>query len=124
MSWGILTSIDLYDCDSALIKSESAIKQYVKELVHLIDMKTFGDCQVIHFGSCPEVEGFTMVQMIETSLISGHFVNLTGDAYIDVFSCKAYDSKQVGIFTSSYFKSMEYTLKRIVRGTKVRCLDH
>jgi len=32
-----------------------------------------------------------MIQLIETSLISGHFANLTNSAYIDIFSCKGYD---------------------------------
>jgi hypothetical protein len=35
------------------------------------------------------------VQLIETSLISAHFANLTNTVYLDVFSCKPYDPEVV-----------------------------
>jgi S-adenosylmethionine/arginine decarboxylase-like enzyme len=75
------------------------------ELCTLIDMKRFGDCQVVHFGEEERVSGFSMIQLIETSLISGHFANLTNSAYIDVFSCKAYDPDTVAEFTREFFRA-------------------
>ncbi len=48
--WGLLTSLDLYDCNPDTIRDADKIKQYVVELCTLIDMKRFGDCQVVHFG--------------------------------------------------------------------------
>jgi S-adenosylmethionine/arginine decarboxylase-like enzyme len=46
-----------------------------------------------------------MIQLIETSLISGHFANLTNSAYIDIFSCKAYDPDTVAEFTRKFFQA-------------------
>jgi S-adenosylmethionine/arginine decarboxylase-like enzyme len=103
--WGLLTSLDLYDCHPDTIRDADKIKQYVVELCTLIDMKRFGDCQVVHFGEEERVAGFSMIQLIETSLISGHFANLTNSAYIDVFSCKAYDPDRVAEFTREFFKA-------------------
>jgi S-adenosylmethionine/arginine decarboxylase-like enzyme len=68
-------------------------------------MKRFGDCQVVHFGEEERVAGFSMIQLIETSLISGHFANLTNSAYIDIFSCKAYDPNTVAEFTRKFFQA-------------------
>ncbi|RPI72190.1 MAG: S-adenosylmethionine decarboxylase [Desulfobacteraceae bacterium] len=101
--WGILTSLDLYDCNPKTIRDAEKIKQYVYELCELIQMKRFGECQVVHFGEDERVAGFSMIQLIETSLISGHFANLTNSVYIDVFSCKAYESKAVLAFTKRFF---------------------
>ncbi len=54
-------------------------------------MKAYGDPQLNHFAThCPEAAGYTLTQLIETSLISGHFVDKNGDAYIDIFSCKEF----------------------------------
>ena len=53
-------------------------------------MQRFGECQVVDFGS-GRVAGYSMVQLISTSLISGHFANDTNNAYLDIFSCKGYD---------------------------------
>ncbi len=44
-----------------------------------------------------------MVQLIETSLISAHFANLTNTTYLDVFSCKPYDPDVVAQFARDYF---------------------
>ena len=102
--WGILTSLDIYGCNPDTIRDAEKIRQYVFELCELIEMRRFGECQVVHFGEDERVAGYSMVQLIETSLISGHFANATDTAYIDIFSCKAYDSNQVAEFTKSYFQ--------------------
>ena len=102
--WGFLTSLDVYDCNPETIRNADEIKRYVVELCELIEMKRFGECQVVHFGEDERVAGFSMVQLIETSLISGHFANLTNAAYIDVFSCKPYDPDKVAEFTQKFFQ--------------------
>ena len=101
--WGMSTSVDLYDCNPNLIKDAEYIKKYVKELCDLIEMKRFGECQVVHFGEDPKVSGFSMTQLIETSLISGHFANNTNAAYLDIFSCKWYDVEKMVQFSKDFF---------------------
>lgn len=101
--WGIAASIDIYDCDPELIRSADHIGQFVRDLCDLIEMKRFGDTQVVHFGEDERVAGYSMVQLIETSLISAHFANLTNATYLDVFSCKPYDPEVVRQFACEYF---------------------
>ena len=113
--WGLLTSIDLHDCDPDLIRDAEAIKHYVNELCQLIEMKKFGDTQVVHFGEDERVAGFSMIQLIETSLISGHFANQTNHAYIDIFSCKYYDPQVAADFTQEYFKAKEIKIHYVLR---------
>lgn len=101
--WGISSSIDIYDCDPATIRDADKIRIFVKKLCELIGMRRFGETQVVHFGEEERVAGFSMVQLIETSLISAHFANLTNTVYLDVFSCKSYDLQQVAAFSQSFF---------------------
>ncbi len=101
--WGIASAIDVYDCDPESIRSAEKIKQFVVELCALIDMKRFRDTVIVHFGEEERVAGFSMVQLIETSLISAHFANLTNTTYLDVFSCKPYDPDVVAEFAREYF---------------------
>lgn len=115
-AWGVETSIDLHHCNPETIRDAKAIKQFVIELCCLIRMKRFGECTVVHFGQDEKVAGFSMTQLIETSLISGHFANATNAAYINVFSCAYYDPKQVLRFTKKWFGAKEATksvLKRV-----------
>lgn len=102
-AWGIAASIDIYDCDPETIRSADAIRRFVVELCDLIGMKRFQDTLVVNFGEDERVAGFSMVQLIETSLISAHFANLTNVAYLDVFSCKPYAPHTVEQFAMKFF---------------------
>lgn len=107
-AWGLCTAIDLQDCQPELIRDASYIKRYVVELCDLIGMKRYGDCQVVDFGE-GRVAGYSMVQLISTSLISGHFANDTNSAYLDIFSCKGYDPTLVESFSKRFFGARRST---------------
>lgn len=106
-AWGIASAIDIYGCDPESIRSEEKIRQFVEELCDLIEMKRFQDTVVVHFGEEERVAGFSMVQLIETSLISAHFANLTNTTYLDVFSCKPYDPEVVAEFAKRFFAAKQ-----------------
>lgn len=101
-AWGLCTAVDLQDCNPDLIRDAESIKRYVVELCDLIGMKRFGECRVVNFGE-GRVAGYSMVQLISTSLISGHFANDTNSAYLDIFSCKGYDPVVVESFSKEFF---------------------
>lgn len=103
-AWGISSSVDVKNCNPEIIRDAALIRDYVIKLCDLIEMKRFGECHVVHFGEDEKVAGFSMVQLIETSLISGHFANATNAAYLDIFSCKTYDPAVVAAFTRDYFQ--------------------
>ena len=114
-SWGISSAIDLHDCDPDLIRSAEAVKQFVYELCDLIEVKRFGECVVVHFGEREEIAGFSMTQLIETSLVSGHFVNSTNNVYLDVFSCKYYDPEVVLKKAAEFFKAKSSSINFLLR---------
>jgi len=113
--WGVLTSVDLYDCDGHVIHDPDQIKEFVVRLCEKIDMKRFGDCRVVHFGEDEKVAGYSMTQLIETSLISGHFANETNTAYLDIFSCKFYEPREVAEFALSFFRASHYKMQIALR---------
>jgi len=113
--WGVLTSVDIYKADPQIIRDAKIIERFVYELCDLIDMKRFGDCRVVHFGEDEKVEGFSMTQLIETSLISGHFANASNSVYLDVFSCKFYEPREVAEFATSFFKGDHYKMQIALR---------
>jgi S-adenosylmethionine/arginine decarboxylase-like enzyme len=114
-AWGLLTSVDLYKCNPKTIRDARAIKRYVDELCELIEMKQFEETQIVNFGEDEKVAGFSMVQLIETSLISGHFANKTNNAYIDIFSCKYYEPSVAVKFTKKFFEAKEVKMHYILR---------
>ena len=114
-AWGLSTSVDLYGCNPETIRDAGAIKRYVDELCELIEMKQFGETQIVNFGEDEKVAGFSMVQLIETSLVSGHFTNKTNNAYIDIFSCKYYEPSVAVEFTKKFFEAKEVKMHYILR---------
>lgn len=113
--WGLSSCIDLYECDLSLMKDADAIRDFVKELCDRIKMKRYGETQVVHFGEDPRVNGFSMTQLIETSLISAHFAEASRTIYLDVFSCAPYEPKDVAEFALKYFKGKHYNLHVVER---------
>jgi S-adenosylmethionine decarboxylase len=101
--WGISSCIDLYDCDLDLMQNESAIKQFTAELCDFIKMRRFGETVVVRFGDDPRVTGFSMTQLIETSLVSAHFADYSRAIYLDVFSCAPYDPLATAAFAARFF---------------------
>ncbi len=109
--WGMSSCIDLYQCDPELIRSPEAVKRYIDEIVEVIDMKKYGPCHIENFGEDERVAGLSVVQLIETSCITGHFANQTNNAYIDIFSCKAFDPEVASEFSKAFFKADSFELK-------------
>jgi S-adenosylmethionine/arginine decarboxylase-like enzyme len=113
--WGIASAIDIYNCDPDKIRDAEAIRRFVAELCELIEMKRFGETMVVHFGEEERVAGYSMVQLIETSLISAHFANQTNTTYLDVFSCKEYDPEEVRKFAQEFFGGSHSALNVTMR---------
>jgi S-adenosylmethionine/arginine decarboxylase-like enzyme len=113
--WGVSSCIDLYECDLKLMQDAEAIRKFVKLLCDRIKMRRYGETQVVFFGDEPRVQGFSMTQLIETSLISAHFADASQAIYLDVFSCAPYDSEDAAKFAAEYFKAARCELHVVHR---------
>lgn len=100
--WGYHLILDCGKCIPSAIRNPSLITSFSKHLVKKIDMVPYGEPQVIMFGSGNK-KGYTLVQLIETSNICAHFVEETNDMYLDVFSCKPFNPKDVKGVVNSFF---------------------
>ena len=114
-AWGLHSGIDIHGCNPETIRSADEIKRFVVELCELIEMKRFGECVVVNFGEDERVAGYSMTQLIETSLISAHFANQTNAVYLDVFSCKYYNPQVVAEFAKKFFGGKDYSMNYTIR---------
>lgn len=112
--WGYHLMLDCSFCDHGKITDGENVANFARELVKRIDMVAYGEPQVVDFGSGNKA-GFTLVQLIETSNICGHFCNDTDTAYIDVFSCKPYDNQTVVDTVREYFDSKKIRINYLTR---------
>lgn len=101
-TWGWELVCDLGQCDFLSITNANNIRAFATTLVKEIDMKAYGEPQVIHFGE-GDKEGYTLVQLISTSNITAHFSNDTSSAFVNVFSCKPFEKQVVIDVIKQYF---------------------
>ena len=94
--WGYHLILDCHACDVPSIKSYDNVYNWITDLVKAIDMEPIGEPRIEYTAAeFPDKAGFTAIQVIVTSSIVAHFIDSTGDVYIDVFSCKPFDNDTV-----------------------------
>ena len=102
--------IDLHNCDSSTFNRKN-LKKYFKELCELIEMNraklTWWDDYKVPIEERqtePHLKGTSAVQFIMTSNITIHTLDLLDTVYINLFSCKDFDSENVKLFSAQWFK--------------------
>ena len=96
--------LDLFDCDLAAISNREKLEEYAYKLCKVIKMKAYKDPIIEYFGEKKAfTKGYTLVQLIETSSITGHFSEHWQHCYINIFSCKEFDKRKAEVFTKKFF---------------------
>jgi len=109
-TYGFELIIDLHNCDSSTFTRKS-IRRYFKLLCEKIEMKPEKLCWWDDHGVGPELQqtephtkGTTAVQFILTSNITIHTLDILKNAYINIFSCKDFDTEMAMKFSEGWFK--------------------
>jgi S-adenosylmethionine/arginine decarboxylase-like enzyme len=113
-TWGKHLILDAAGCSPKMIGCPIVIKNFTNELVRRIDMKAYGEPQIVMFGTGNK-KGYTLIQLIETSNIAGHFVEENNTMYLDVFSCKDFDPEIVKETVNEYFDAQKFNIKVLLR---------
>ena len=114
--WGYHLILDCKSGNLNKVKSKDNIKKFVQELVAEIDMVACGDPKIKHFATHnSDAAGYSLVQLIETSSITGHFVDKNGDCYIDIFSCKTFDIEKTKKIVNKYFSPIQIKVTYLTR---------
>lgn len=116
--------VDLYKCSSAL--GRVRLETYLSQLCKLIDMNR----EVLHWWdyegegedyieTVPDhLLGVSVIQFITTSNITIHTIERLKEIYINIFSCKDFDTKRALDFTVNFFLAEDWNWNVIERGKK------
>lgn len=115
--WGQHLIVDVEAGTKEKVRDPEAIRAFFEELIPAIRMRAFGDLQLVHFGH-GKLAGWTAIQLIETSTISCHFLDESGDFYLDVFSCKRFKAKTVLDLIKKHFETQTWTVTALERDAK------
>lgn len=114
--------LDLHECDPQTFTRDS-IEDYFEELCDLIDMER---CELYWWDDYevpddekqaePRLKGTSAVQFILTSNITIHTLDLMESVYLNIFSCKDFDTAVAKQFSEEWFKGKsvnEYIIDRV-----------
>ena len=109
--------LNLYECDLQKISDEESIRKFVVKLCdEVIEMKRYGEPLIPHFGhESPVTSGYSLVQLIETSSVTGHFSEYKRSVYLNIFSCKWFDAQKAADFSAKWFGAKSKEQKLIQR---------
>lgn len=106
----------MLDCSGCTnIDSKENIYNFVVDLVNRIDMLAHGDPIIEYLLPGDPKQGYSLMQLITTSNISGHFMELDGTAYIDIFSCKTFDIETAKKVVEEYFHPKRMRVNFVTR---------
>jgi len=113
--------LDLHECNPSTFNRKS-IRNYFKELCDLIEMER---CELYWWDDYgvsleeqqtePHMKGTSAIQFISTSNITIHTLDLLENVYLNVFSCKEFDSDVVKKFSEDWFKGKTVNFQVIKR---------
>ncbi|TSC95941.1 MAG: S-adenosylmethionine decarboxylase-like protein [Parcubacteria group bacterium Athens1014_10] len=108
--------LDLYQCNSETIRSVKKLQEFVDSLCKLLKMKKYGETFLPYFGlNKIHTAGYSLLQFIETSSITGHFSENHNKCYINIFSCKKYNEKKTEKFAADFFEAKKCKSRFITR---------
>jgi S-adenosylmethionine decarboxylase len=114
--WGKHLVLDCAGCPRDLISDKENIRRFVDELILAIDMVPVGEPKIEYLaGHVPHLAGYSMVQLIETSSITGHFCDDSREVYLDVFSCKDFDPEMAVTVVCDFFEPEAWGATVLVR---------
>lgn len=112
--------LDLYECDPAIISSKEKLREFAREICHVIGMKPYGDPIIPDFGFAKsKTAGPSLVQLIETSAITAHYSPHWRMVLKNIFTCSALDAESAVIFSMKFFNAIQAKWRVVIRGGRL-----
>ena len=112
-AWGLTSSIDVYDCDNGKIIDKETIKEFIKQCSEKFNLTLSASNIPVCFSVNDNITGFSKIS--NDSTIAGHLKNNSTNLYLDVFSCKYYEPRDVAEFALEYFSAKNYRMQVSLR---------
>ena len=113
--FGYHLMLDCSGCSKIGLEDKEHIYNWIKELVSAIEMEADGEPIIKYLLPGDPKQGYSLMQLITTSNICAHFLDLNATAYFDVFSCKKFDTAIVYDMVERYFSPTKIRVNFITR---------
>jgi S-adenosylmethionine decarboxylase len=118
--WGYHLMVDCSNSKRENIKDITNIKKFIDNLVKVCKMKKLGELKIENLQKGDNnLYGYSVVQLIHTSSITCHFMDISGDVYIDIFSCKEFNCDKVINVINKYFLPEKMNKHFLIRDANI-----
>lgn len=119
-TWGYHLIMDIGECNVEKISNKENITKCIHHLIKKTKMHALGDPVFKTVLATPQmlkkhIDGISVVQFIETSSITMHFVNSERAGFIDFFSCKEFKPEDVQEILVRHFDPHKIKIRYITR---------
>ncbi len=113
--YGLELLLDLKGCDLSDL-SRKKLEDYFIQLGEMIHMKRHGEPLFWedHSG-IPHLHGVSVIQFIETSNVVCHPLPILKAVYVNVFSCKAFDTEAAKRFSVEFWRAESVVFSVVTR---------
>jgi len=113
--FGYHLMLDCSGCSRIGFEDREHIYNWIKELVPTIEMEASGEPIIEYLLPGDPKQGYSLMQLITTSNICAHFLDLNGTVYFDIFSCKEFDCAVAKRLVEKYFSPTKIRVNFITR---------
>jgi len=115
-AWGLLNSIDLHDCDAALLRDAALVSSALSGLCRELGLPEAAAPSVAAFDGGDKGGGFNFcVFTADGSQLSGSISFATGCVYINVFSTAFFEPRIAAELALAAFRGRRYRMQVAVR---------
>jgi len=105
--YGMEVVVDIHGCNISNF-TKKRLDVFFKDLVELSKMQAVGKPKYWkETSNIPHLKGYSGIQFIKTSSILIHTLDILEAAYINFFSCKDFDVKEVIEFIQKHFEAKQ-----------------
>ena len=112
--YGLELILELFGCDINNLTSEPKIREFIINITKALNLGRYGPPRIKRFmGGGLFGEGYSFFQFLDSSSITGHFIEPGRIAFINIFSCGVFDPKRAAEFTKEFFQAKKIKTKLI-----------
>ncbi|MDO8663772.1 MAG: S-adenosylmethionine decarboxylase [Candidatus Wildermuthbacteria bacterium] len=113
--YGLELVLEVFGCDLKFLTSEPKIREFIINVTNTLKLGRYGPPRIKRFmGGGLFGEGYSFFQFLDSSSITGHFIEPDRIAFINIFSCGVFDPDLAADFTKNFFQAARIKSKLIV----------
>ncbi len=112
--------LDFAGCPVERIKDKDLLERFLNQMPERIGMTLIFPAKVIHLDAEDQIDsGFSGFSMLAESHISAHLFSYRGSGFVDIFSCKPFDTALAASYVVDFFQADRISAKTIERGAAI-----